>query len=74
MAGSPATSCVDDAPPRAFTRWEYLVVPLSAAGVTSVEAPGLERLGRSLLAFDVAGLGLFYVAGILRARKPAWPR
>lgn len=54
-------------PPVAFTRWEYLVVAVAAAGVTVVAHPELERLARPLLVFDAAGLGLFCVAGTVKA-------
>ncbi len=54
-------------PPPAFTQWEYLVVPLAAAAVTFVAHPELERLTRTLLVFDAAGLGLFCVAGTTKA-------
>jgi uncharacterized membrane protein YeiH len=56
-----------DTPPPAFTQWEYLVVPLAAAAVTFVAHPELERLTRTLLVFDAAGLGLFCVSGTLKA-------
>jgi uncharacterized membrane protein YeiH len=56
-----------ETPPPAFTQWEYLVVPLAAAAATSVAHPELERLMRTLLIFDAAGLGLFCVAGTLKA-------
>ena len=56
-----------DTPPPAFTEWPYLVVPLAAAAVTLVAHPELERLGRALLVFDAAGLGLFCVAGTVKA-------
>ena len=56
-----------DTPPPAFTQWEYLVVPLAAAAVTFVAHPELERLTRTLLVFDAAGLGLFCVAGTVKA-------
>ncbi len=54
-------------PPPAFTQWEYLVVPLAAAAVTFVAHPELQRLTRTLLVFDAAGLGLFCVAGTTKA-------
>ena len=54
-------------PPPAFARWEYLVVPLAAAAVTFVAHPELERFMRTLLVFDAAGLGLFCVAGTVKA-------
>lgn len=56
-----------DTPPPAFTRWEYLVVALAAALVTTVLHPELTRVPRTLLVFDAAGLGLFTVAGTLKA-------
>ena len=56
-----------DTPPPAFTRWEYLVVALAAAAVTSVAHPWLARLSRPFLVFDAAGLGLFCVAGTQKA-------
>ncbi|WP_052091480.1 trimeric intracellular cation channel family protein [Modestobacter caceresii] len=56
-----------DTPPPAFTRWQYLVVALAAAAVTSVAHPWLGRLSRPLLVFDAAGLGLFCVAGTEKA-------
>lgn len=56
-----------DTPPLAFTRWQYLVVALAAAAVTSVAHPWLGRSGKSLLVFDAAGLGLFCVAGTQKA-------
>lgn len=56
-----------DTPPPAFTTWEYIVVPLAAAALTFVAHPELERLARPLLVFDAAGLGLFCVAGTVKA-------
>ena len=56
-----------DTPPPAFTRWEYLLVALAAAAVTFVAHPRFERGSRVLLVFDAAGLGLFTVAGTVKA-------
>jgi uncharacterized membrane protein YeiH len=56
-----------DTPPPAFAKWEYLVVPLAAAAVTFVAHRELERLTRTLLVFDAAGLGLFCVSGTVKA-------
>jgi uncharacterized membrane protein YeiH len=56
-----------DTPPPAFTRWEYLVVALAAAAITSLAPHGFTRLARPLLVFDAAGLGLFTVAGTQKA-------
>jgi len=54
-------------PPVAFSRWEYLVVPVAAAALTAFAHPELQRLSRPLLVFDAAGLGLFCVAGTVKA-------
>lgn len=56
-----------DTPPPAFTRWEYLLVPLVAAAVAFVAHSVLGRLSRTLLLFDAAGLGLFCVTGTVKA-------
>jgi uncharacterized membrane protein YeiH len=56
-----------DAPPLAFERWEYLAVALASAAVTFVAHPELRRVSRTLLLFDAAGLGLFCVAGTVKA-------
>jgi uncharacterized membrane protein YeiH len=56
-----------DTPPLALVRWEYLVVALAAAAVALVAHPELERLTRTLLVFDAAGLGLFCVTGTVKA-------
>lgn len=56
-----------DTPPPAFTRWEYLAVALAGGAVTLIARPELERLTRTLLLFDAAGLGLFTVVGTLKA-------
>jgi uncharacterized membrane protein YeiH len=62
-----------DTPPPAFTRWEYLVVPLAAAAVACVTHPELKRLTQTLLVFDAAGLGLFCVAGTVKALEFGLP-
>ena len=56
-----------DTPPPAFTQWPYLVVPLVAAAVTALAHPALARLGPTLAVVDAAGLGLFSVAGTVKA-------
>ena len=58
---------IGDTPPPQFTEAEYLIVPLAAAAVTFFAHPVLERLGRALLVFDAAGLGLFCVTGTVKA-------
>jgi uncharacterized membrane protein YeiH len=62
-----------DTPPPAFTQWEYLVVPLAAAAVAFVAHPELERLTQTVLVFDAAGLGLFCVAGTVKAFEYGLP-
>lgn len=54
-------------PPTAFSDWRYLAVALAAAAVTFIAHPELKRIGRTLLVFDAAGLGLFCVAGTVKA-------
>ena len=56
-----------DTPPPALTQWAYLVVPLAAAAVTFVAHMALAQLSGTLLVFDAAGLGLFCVAGTVKA-------
>jgi len=56
-----------DTPPLAFARWEYLAVPLAAAALTFVAHPALARRTPALLVFDAAGLGVFVVAGTVKA-------
>ena len=62
-----------DTPPPAFTQWEYLAVPLAASAVAFVAHPELERLTQTLLVFDAAGLGLFCVAGTVKALEHGLP-
>jgi uncharacterized membrane protein YeiH len=62
-----------DTPPAAFTQWEYLAVPLAASAVAFVAHPELERLTQTLLVFDAAGLGLFCVAGTVKALDHGLP-
>jgi uncharacterized membrane protein YeiH len=62
-----------DTPPPAFTRWAYLAVALGAAAVAFVAHPLLARLTRALLLFDAAGLGLFCVAGTVKALEHDLP-
>lgn len=64
-AGSCATSCSSTAAPGVH-QVGVLVVSLAAA-VAFVAHPWLVRLGRPLLVFDAAGLGLLSVAGAEKA-------
>ena len=55
-------------PPTAFSDVLYLVVPLAAAAIVFVaHGPIDRRLGRPVLLFDAAGLGLFSVTGAVKA-------
>ena len=56
-----------DTPPTAFTEWPYFAAPIAAAAVTFLFHPAVERLMRTVLVFDAAGLGLFCVAGTVKA-------
>lgn len=54
-------------PPATIRDWRYLAVPLLAGLVTFLWHPWIDRLRNSVLLFDAAGLGLFAVAGTLKA-------
>ena len=54
-------------PPTALADWRYLVVPVAAGLVTFWFHPALGRMERLVTVFDAAGLGLFCVAGALKA-------
>jgi uncharacterized membrane protein YeiH len=54
-------------PPAALADWRYLVVPVVAGLVTFWFHPALGRMERLVTVFDAAGLGLFCVAGALKA-------
>ena len=56
-----------DAPPDAFVEWPYFAAPIGAAAVTFLFSPAVERLMRAVLVADAAGLGLFCVAGTVKA-------
>jgi uncharacterized membrane protein YeiH len=58
-----------DTPPLALSRWQYLAAAFAAGAVSFVAYPELERLAGTLLVFDAAGLGLFCVAGTVKALK-----
>jgi uncharacterized membrane protein YeiH len=62
-----------DTPPAAFTRWEFLVLVLAAAAITSLAPPLVARLDRPLQVFDAAGLGFFCVAGTEKALDHGLP-
>ena len=54
-------------PPAAINDWRYVSVSLTAAAVTFVWYPSVNRLQPIVLLFDAAGLGLFAVAGTQKA-------
>src|SRR5512139_119795 len=54
-------------PPAALLDWRYLLVPVVAGLVTFWFHPVLGRMERLVIVFDAAGLGLFCVAGALKA-------
>jgi uncharacterized membrane protein YeiH len=56
-----------DVPPAAFVEWQYFVAPVVAAAVTFFFHATIERLEQPVLVLDAAGLGLFCVAGTVKA-------
>ncbi len=54
-------------PPFAFTHWPYLLVAICAALLLFWLHPHYNRLRRTALLLDAAGLGLFTVTGTLKA-------
>ena len=58
---------IGDTPPAALEEWYYLAGPALAAGLTFLYHPAVERLERLVLVFDALGLGLFCIAGTVKA-------
>ena len=58
---------IGDTPPTAFTEWPYFAAPVAAAFLTFLFHPAVERQMRTVLVFDAAGLGIFCVAGTVKA-------
>lgn len=56
-------------PPPGVEDWRYLAVPALAGLATFAWHPTLERLERVVNVFDAAGLGMFCVAGALKAHE-----
>jgi uncharacterized membrane protein YeiH len=54
-------------PPAALADWRYLLVPVGAGLLTFWFHPALGRRERTINVFDAFGLGLFCVAGALKA-------
>jgi uncharacterized membrane protein YeiH len=60
-------------PPLAFADWRYAVVAVGAAFATFWLHPQFNRLRRTVLLLDAAGLGLFTVTGTLKALHAGVP-
>lgn len=56
-------------PPPAVEDWRYLLVPAVGGLVTFWWHPAVERLERVINVFDACGLGLFCVAGAVKAQE-----
>jgi uncharacterized membrane protein YeiH len=56
-------------PPPAVEDWRYLLVPAVGGLVTFWWHPAMERLERVINVFDACGLGLFCVAGAVKAQE-----
>jgi uncharacterized membrane protein YeiH len=56
-------------PPAALEDWRYVVTPVAAGLVTFIWHPAVERLEGVINVFDAAGLGMFAVAGALKAHE-----
>src|SRR4051794_9722230 len=54
-------------PPAAFVETSYLVTPILAAVLTFFGHRQINRINSAILVFDAGGLGLFCVAGTLKA-------
>lgn len=54
-------------PPAALRGWLYVTISLLVGVLTFIWHPRLERLHKPILIFDAAGLGLFSVAGTVKA-------
>ncbi|MDE3181739.1 MAG: trimeric intracellular cation channel family protein [Acidobacteriota bacterium] len=54
-------------PPAAIREWRYLAISVLAGLVTFFWTPILDRVWRSVLVFDAAGLALFAVVGTQKA-------
>lgn len=54
-------------PVAALSDWRYLVVPMTAGLLTFYFHPALGRLGPMINVFDALGLGLFVIAGAVKA-------
>jgi len=60
---------IGDTPPASLEDWRYLLVPLGCGLLTFWFHPTLARMDRQVNVFDAFGLGLFAVAGALKAAE-----
>ena len=60
-------------PPLAFSDWRYVVTAVCASVAVFYLHPQLNRLRRTVLLLDAAGLGLFTVTGTLKALDAGVP-
>lgn len=67
LGGGVVRDLILGVPPTAFTRPIYLVAPLAAAILVFFLYRSVERVPRTLLVFDAAGLGLFCTTGTVKA-------
>ncbi len=64
---------IDAVPPLAFADWRYAVTAVSASVAVFYLHPQLNRLRRTVLLLDAAGLGLFTVLGTIKALDAGLP-
>jgi uncharacterized membrane protein YeiH len=64
---------IDKVPPLAFGDWRYSVTAAVTSVVVFFSHPHLERIRRTVLTLDAAGLGLFTATGTLAALKAGVP-
>ncbi|KAA1421735.1 trimeric intracellular cation channel family protein [Nocardioides humilatus] len=60
---------IDETPPASLEDWRYLLVPVVGGLLTFWFHPALYRMDRLINIFDAFGLGLFAVAGALKAAE-----
>lgn len=60
---------IDAVPPPAVADWRYLVTPVASGLFVFLWHPAVGRFERHINAFDAAGLGMFAVAGALKAHE-----
>lgn len=60
---------IGDVPPPGLADWRYLAVPAIGGLVTFWFHPGIGRVERVVNVFDAIGMGMFCVAGALKAEE-----